>query len=129
MPLFALANSGITLSFEVLVDAMSSPLGLGVFFGLVVGKPVGIFVSTFFVVRLGICEMPSRAQPRHILGVGSAAGIGFTVAMFVTELALSNEQDVAQAKISIFAASVISAAVALVILRTSAPIRSEDKDK
>jgi NhaA family Na+:H+ antiporter len=73
--------------------------------------------------------MPSRAQPRHILGVGSAAGIGFTVAMFVTELALSNEQDVAQAKISSFAASVISAAVALVILRTSAPIRSEDKDK
>ncbi|NBN97102.1 MAG: Na+/H+ antiporter NhaA [Actinobacteria bacterium] len=129
VPLFALANSGITLSFEALVDAMSSPLGLGVFFGLVVGKPVGIFVSTFFVVRLRISEMPSRAQPRHIFGVGSAAGIGFTVAMFVTELALSNEQDVAQAKISIFAAAICSAIVALVILRSNPSVHFESEER
>ena len=129
VPLFALANSGITLSFEVLVEAMSSPLGLGVFFGLVVGKPVGIFVSTFFVVRLGISEMPSRAQPRHIFGVGSAAGIGFTVAMFVTELALSNEQDVAQAKISIFAASICSAIIAVAILRSNPSVHFESEER
>jgi NhaA family Na+:H+ antiporter len=127
VPLFALANSGIPLSFETFVDAMSSPLGLGIFFGLVLGKPVGILVSTLFVVRLGLSEVPSRSRPRHILGVGSAAGIGFTVAMFVTELALSNEQDIAQAKISIFAASICSAIIALVILRSNPSIHTDSE--
>ena len=125
VPLFALANSGITISAEGLSQAVRSPFTWGIFLGLFVGKPIGISIATGLTVRSGKSDMPTGLSRLQMVGVGSAAGIGFTVAMFITELALSDAGDIAQAKIAILAASLLSAAVSVVVLRgVSSPANS-----
>lgn len=118
VPVFALANSGIHLSLEGLRDAAESPVTWGVFFGLLLGKPVGVLLATRAAVRLGVADQPSGAGSRQVLGVGFAAGVGFTVAIFITKLALPAEADQANAKLAILAASVLAAAVSGLLLRS-----------
>ncbi len=117
VPVFALANSGIRLSTDGIQDAVSSPITWGVFFGLLVGKPLGVLLATQAAVRSGISDMPEGSSTRHVIGVGSAAGIGFTVAIFIAKLALPNETDLANAKLAILSASVCAAILATVMLR------------
>jgi len=124
VPVFALANSGLAVSVDGFRDAAGSVVTWGVFLGLVVGKPLGIFVSTRFAVRSGLVDQPRGVSTRHILGAGSAAGIGFTVALFITELALSNVSDQANAKLAIFLASVVSALLSIVLLTGSSAERN-----
>jgi NhaA family Na+:H+ antiporter len=119
VPVFALANSGLAVSVGGFRDAAGSVVTWGVFLGLVVGKPLGIFVSTRFAVRSGLVDQPRGVSTRHILGAGSAAGIGFTVALFITELALSDVSDQANAKLAILLASVVSALLSIVLLTGS----------
>jgi NhaA family Na+:H+ antiporter len=88
-----------------------------VFFGLVVGKPLGVLTATRFAVRARISDIPSGTTSRHVIGVGSAAGIGFTVAIFIAKLALPDPADLANAKLAILTASLVSAVIASVVLR------------
>jgi NhaA family Na+:H+ antiporter len=116
VPMFALANAGIAISASALGDAAQSPITWGVLFGLLVGKPLGIVLATRVTVRAGLADNPDGASPLQIVGVGTAAGIGFTVALFISELAFIDPTDQSNAKLAILAASVLAAAGSSVIL-------------
>ncbi|MFT3852283.1 MAG: Na+/H+ antiporter NhaA [Ilumatobacteraceae bacterium] len=116
VPLFALANAGIELSRSHMRDALSSPIAWGVFAGLVAGKPLGVVVGSRLAIRGGVATPPAGANRRHLLGIGNAAGIGFTVALFVTELAFTDEAQRDDAKLAILTASIVAALLALVVL-------------
>jgi len=118
VPVFALANSGVDLGSGV-GDALSSPVAWGVLLGLLVGKPIGVVALTRIAVTAGWADAPEATTPRHLLGAGHAAGIGFTVALFIAELAFDDPAVVGEAKIAILAASVLSGAIAAVVLRGS----------
>jgi NhaA family Na+:H+ antiporter len=117
VPIFALANSGVEITSDGLRGAVQSPITWGIFFGLFIGKPLGITVTTWLAVRSGAADVPAGASKKQVVGIGSAAGIGFTVAMFITELALQGETDVANAKLAILAASVLSAVTSITLLK------------
>jgi NhaA family Na+:H+ antiporter len=119
MPLFALANAGIGLSGEVLRDAVSSPVTQGVIFGLVVGKTVGVVSFSWLAVRLGISSLPKGVTWAQMIGLGLAAGIGFTVSLFITDLAFAGGDLVSNAKIGILSASILSGLAAYACLRTA----------
>jgi NhaA family Na+:H+ antiporter len=84
--------------------------------GLVVGKPLGIVFATLLAVRLRVADMPLAASLRQLIGTGVAAGIGFTVAIFIAELALVDAADQANAKLAILLASLAAAALGLLLL-------------
>jgi Na+:H+ antiporter, NhaA family len=116
VPLFALANSGVRISTAALQDAAGSPIAWGVFAGLVIGKPLGIVLATRVSVGARVAETPVDSNQSQLVGIGTAAGIGFTVALFITELALPNPQDQAVAKLAILLASALAAAMSISIL-------------
>ena len=124
VPIFALANSGIEISLDGLEGAARSPITWGVFFGLLVGKPVGVVLTTRVVVGSGLADYPEGAARRQLVGIGTAAGIGFTVALFITELALVSEADRSNAKLAILVASVLAASISTAILRSGPRPRS-----
>ncbi len=117
VPLFALANAGVDLRGGVLGEAVSSPLAWGIAAGLLIGKPAGIVAATWMAVRLG-AEVPAGATWRGILGVGAVAGIGFTVALFLAQLAYADAGLLAQSKVGIFAGSLVSGVVGYLLLRS-----------
>jgi NhaA family Na+:H+ antiporter len=125
VPIFALANSGIEISGDGLRDAARSPITWGVFFGLLAGKPLGIVLATRAAVRGGLADSPDGSVPRQIVGIGAAAGIGFTVALFITELAFTDPTDRSNAKLAILLASVLAAAASSLILTTGARHRTD----
>lgn len=116
VPIFALANSGIEVSIDGLRTALGSVVTWGIFFGLILGKPFGIFLATRLSVKSGIADMPQSANSAQLIGVGTAAGIGFTVALFITELALPNPVDQTNAKMAILFASGMAAMIAVLVL-------------
>ena len=117
IPLFAFANAGVMLSTDVVRQAVSSPITLGVVLGLVLGKVVGITVASALAVRTGIGRLPAECEWRHVVGMSAVAGIGFTVSLFITELAFTDALLAGEAKVGIFAASVIAGALGFAILR------------
>jgi NhaA family Na+:H+ antiporter len=118
VPLFALANAGIVLSGEVFADAARSSITLGIVLGLVLGKVAGIMLASALSVRTGIGRLPRGATWRHLAGVGAVAGIGFTVSLFITELAFDGGVLAGQAKVGVFAASVIAGLLGVLVLRS-----------
>jgi len=118
IPLFAFANAGISLSAESLQGAATSPVAGGVFIGLVVGKPIGILLFSAIAVRIGVARLPSGTNWASIGGAGLLAGIGFTVSVFIAELAL-DQPVLNEAKVAILAASVAAGALGLFALRHS----------
>ena len=118
VPIFALANIGIEISADGLRAAAKSAITWGVFVGLVIGKPLGVVVTSRTTIRTGLGATPAGSTSRHLIGIGAAAGIGFTVAIFVTELAFTDPSSQNNAKLAILAASVVAAAVAAIILMT-----------
>ncbi|MEI2640501.1 MAG: Na+/H+ antiporter NhaA [Microthrixaceae bacterium] len=113
VPLFALANAGISLGSGALSDAVSSPISRGIFFGLVAGKVTGVTLATAILVRLGMAKLPPGITMSHIVSMGLAAGIGFTVSLFITGLAFENPMMVLEAKAGILAASLVSGLLGL----------------
>lgn len=105
MPVFALANTNIRFENKML-DGLSSPLGLGIIFGLLLGKPIGVSLFAWLSVKLGLASLPSGSNWNHILGLGLLAGIGFTMSIFVAMLSFNNPEYKVEAKFSILAASV-----------------------
>lgn len=121
VPLFALANAGVRFAdFENgVMDALTSPITLGVGLGLLVGKLAGISVATWFAVRLGVGKLPTQTGWSQIVGLAALAGIGFTVSMFVTELAFETETLADSAKVGIFIGSGIAGIFGYTLLRRS----------
>jgi Na+:H+ antiporter, NhaA family len=126
VPLFALANAGVELDSEAIERAVSSPITLGVVLGLVAGKAAGISLSSLLAVRLGLGSLPRGVQPRHLLGAASLAGIGFTVSLFIADLAFSDPALRDEAKLGVLAASVIAAGLGWTGFRIAA--RGADED-
>ena len=119
VPLFALANAGVQLSLDAVRVAVTGAVGLGVFFGLVVGKPLGIWLASAVAVRTGLARLPRGVTLRHVALMGVTAGIGFTVSLFIAELAFDAEMLRDQAKIAILAASLVAGVVGLVLFRVT----------
>ena len=119
LPLFALANAGVALSTESIGDAFSSGVTQGIAIGLVVGKIVGVTVFTLLAVKMGLCVLPAGTTSRHIMGIASIAGIGFTVSMFITGLAFDDGMLQDEAKIGILFASIVAALIGTFILYKS----------
>jgi NhaA family Na+:H+ antiporter len=119
MPIFAFANAGLTVDVATLPALLARPVTLGVACGLFLGKPLGILLFSWFAVRLGLCELPRGASWRQILGVGVLGGIGFTMSLFITNLAFSDASLVAAAKVGIFIASLLAGAVGFALLRSA----------
>jgi Na+/H+ antiporter NhaA len=119
VPLFVLANAGVVLSSRTLASAFSSPLTWGIVVGLVVGKPIGVSLGTWLALRTGIGRVPDTLRWGQLFGGAGLSGIGFTVALFVTELALSDELLVSEAKIGILTGSLLAALVGWVIFRVA----------
>ena len=117
LPIFALANAGIVISWDSLTDAAASPITLGILVALPVGNVVGIFVMTWLTVRLGLGRLPSYVTWPQVLGVGMLGGIGFTVSIFVSGIAFEDPVLSDQAKIGVFGASVFAGAVGYLFLR------------
>ena len=116
MPLFALANAGVPLGGDI-VGALASPVTLGIVLGLVVGKQLGITLFAWLAVRSGLSELPEGIGWRHVYGAGWLAGIGFTMSLFITDLAFSEGSLVEDAKLGILVASLIAGVVGWTILR------------
>lgn len=117
LPIFAFANAG----FPVSVDALTANQSIlwGVVAGLVIGKVAGITLASLLLVKLNVAQLPRGVAWKHIIGIGFIAGIGFTVSIFITELAFSgNESFINTAKTGIFIASAVSALLGYVVLRT-----------
>jgi NhaA family Na+:H+ antiporter len=122
VPLFALANAGVDLRGTSIVEALTSPIGLGVALGLVVGKIAGISLFAFAGVRLGLGRLPDGTGWLHLVGLAAVAGIGFTVSLFVTELAFSDRGLIDLAKVGIFIGSLAAGLIgAALLVRAKAP--------
>jgi NhaA family Na+:H+ antiporter len=119
IPLFALANAGVRLSGEQVVAASTSRVTLGVVLGLVIGKVVGISGAAALAVAARVARIPAGVRPAHLLGASAVAGIGFTVSLFIGELAFDDEASIAEAKVGILAASVLAGALGWILLRLS----------
>ena len=120
LPIFALANAGFKISTDALTA--NSSILWGIFFGLVFGKVIGISLASWLLVKLNFAQLPNGVNWRHVIGIGFIAGIGFTVSIFITELAFSDNQSFLNtAKTGIFIASAISALLGYTILRTLKP--------
>ncbi len=117
IPLFALANAGVRFSGISLSDALTHPVALGVGAGLLVGKILGVFCFTWLAVRFNIGVLPPETNWSHVLGLAAIAGIGFTVALFVTGLAFPTTELANMAKIGIFIGSGLAGLVGFVTLR------------
>lgn len=117
IPIFALANAGIDVGGGTFGDVFTTSIGLGVLLGLIVGKPVGIVIATLITTRAGLGRLPDGVSMRDVIGVGLLAGIGFTVSIFITGLALTDPQHVDLAKAAIFVAFVASSSAGFLFLR------------
>ena len=125
VPVFALANAGIPLSGEIIGDALGSPVTWGVVVGLVVGKPLGILTATVIAVRLGVASLPADVTLRHVLGAGAVAGIGFTVALFISGLAFEGTALGDDAVIGVLLASLLATIAGFAILGGASDDRPE----
>jgi len=116
LPVFALANTGIILS-PGWPQGLLSRNSLGILLGLVLGKPAGIILFSWLPIRAGWCRLPEDAGFRHLLGAGLLAGIGFTMSIFITNLAFSDAEHIQGSKIAILFASLLASGLGLFALR------------
>lgn len=117
LPIFAFANAGITFDSGFL-KFYQAPVTLGIFLGLFLGKFIGIVLFTRLMLYFKICNLPKHVTWKHIYGVGLLGAIGFTMSLFITELAYEHEVYLAQAKVGIFSASVIAGILGYFYLKT-----------
>jgi NhaA family Na+:H+ antiporter len=125
MPLFALANAGVSLSGD-LGKLVTQPITLGVVLGLVLGKPIGVTLASWLAVRMGWASLPENVTWKHIHGAGWLAGIGFTMSFFMTGLAFTDDAQLTAAKVGILIASVCAGVVGSAILLLLPSLREQD---
>lgn len=117
VPLFAFANTGVVITAESIKGATQSAVAWGIFFGLVVGKPLGVLLASFAAKKSKIAELPDGVDAPSLLATGSAAGIGFTVAIFIANLAFSDPQMQDIAVLAVIVASVVSALISIALFK------------
>jgi len=123
LPLFALANAGVELSADVVQG--HGPLMVAIMAGLAIGKPVGLVGASALAVWLGIATRSAEYSWRQLAGAGALAGIGFTMSLFIAGQAFPVASDFAAAKIAVFAASVLSAAIGVGVLWSARAVEDE----
>lgn len=117
MPVFALSNAGISFSGIDISSLFSTNIAVGVMLGLLLGKPIGIVLSTFILTRLKIAPMPKAMTVHRLIGIGFIASIGFTMSMFVSTLAFNNHSHFTQSMMGIFAASIAGGIIGFQLLK------------
>jgi NhaA family Na+:H+ antiporter len=118
VPIFAFANTGVEISSQSINSALNSVIAWGIFLGLVIGKPLGVLLATMAARKIKIAEYPQGARNLDLIATGSAAGIGFTVAIFIARLAFDSPEIVNLAIFSVIMGSVVSALLSLLIFKT-----------
>ena len=124
VPIFAFANAGVDLRGNLLT-ALTSPIGLGIMAGLVLGKPLGITLFAWLAVKLRIAELPFGVTWPTLFGASWLAGIGFTMALFIANSALGSAELLAAAKMAILAASLLASAIGFVLITVSSSAHEE----
>ncbi len=117
MPIFAFANAGVEIPIQAMGNALSQPVILGILVGLFLGKQAGITLFAWLAVRLGWADLPSKVGWKQIYGISVLAGIGFTMSLFIASLAFPDPTLLAQAKIGVLMASLLSGAIGYILLR------------
>ena len=117
VPLFAFANTGVVITSDSINDAINSPIAWGIFAGLVIGKPIGVLTSVFIARKINLGQYPQGAKNVDILATGSAAGIGFTVAIFIANLAFSDPATQDLAIFAVIIASLVSALLSVLLFK------------
>jgi NhaA family Na+:H+ antiporter len=120
LPIFAFANTGVVITLESIKGASQSLIAWGIFFGLFIGKPLGVLSAAIAAKRLKIAEMPAGVGVTPLLATGSAAGIGFTVAIFIANLAFSDPETQDIAVLAVIVASIASAILSTLIFKAGA---------
>ena len=120
VPLFAFANTGVVITSESMRAASQSLIAWGIFAGLVIGKPLGVLCASLAAKRLKVAELPEGVNKSSLLATGSAAGIGFTVAIFIANLAFDDAATQDIAVLAVIVASVVSALISMVLFKTIA---------
>lgn len=132
LPIFALANAGVPVAFDTIWVALQHPVTLGVTLGLVLGKFIGITGSCWLALKLNIGQLPEHTEFRHIAGVSLLAGIGFTMSLFIAELAFAGHaEQLLMAKLGILCASLAAGILGygwLLLTTRRKPARAEGKD-
>jgi len=114
MPLFAFSNAGVVIDFNAVSEHLM--VVLGVVFGLIVGKPIGIFGLTYLATKLNIVQKPEDLSWQEIIAVGFLGGIGFTMSIFITQLAFIDETLISAVKLGVFSASFIAAVIGVLLI-------------
>jgi NhaA family Na+:H+ antiporter len=117
VPIFAFANTGVVITNESIRAASQSLIAWGIFFGLVIGKPLGVLSAALLAKRLKVAELPDGVNRSSLLATGSAAGIGFTVAIFIANLAFDDAATQDIAVLALIVASVVSAVISFVLFK------------
>lgn len=120
VPVFAFANTGVVITSESIEAASQSLIAWGIFFGLVLGKPLGVLSAALLAKRLKVAELPDGVDKSSLLATGSAAGIGFTVAIFIANLAFDDAATQGIAVLAVIVASVVSALISTVLFKVVA---------
>ena len=118
LPIFALANTAIVMSGSI-SEILTENYSLGIALGLIIGKPLGIFLITFIAVKFGLCKLPGDLNWKSVLGVGFLGGIGFTMSIFITLLAFDNETVINNAKFIILLSSLVAGVLGFVFLKAT----------
>ena len=116
IPLFALTNIGVEINWSSLAQTLSGPVAAGIIFGRVVGKIVGITLFAWLAVKIGFARKPDSVSFSEIAGAGALAGMGLTVSLFLAELAISDEAVIAEIKLGLVMAALISAILGILLL-------------
>lgn len=119
VPIFAFANTGVAISSEMIIDVWRSPVSWGIFLGLVIGKPLGVFAAVVAASKAKLCDLPTGSTNSSLVATGSAAGIGFTVAIFIAQLAFKDSALQDLAVIAVIIASIVSGCLSWLIFKLS----------
>ena len=122
LPLFALTNADVALGGMSIGQIVTDPVFLGVALGLLLGKPIGIFLFSFLIVKLKISSLPTNVNWAHIFGAALLGGVGFTMAIFVANLAYADPNQILVAKIAVLSASLLAGVLGFVFLLFQANI-------
>jgi len=117
VPIFAFANSGVSLKADAISDVFNSPIAWGIILGLVLGKPIGIFFASKVAARASVAELPEGGNGLKLIATGSTAGIGFTVAIFIAKLAFDPGAIQDLAVTAVIFGSIVSGAISVILFR------------
>ncbi len=127
LPIFALANTAIVFNGDI-TQTLTENNSLGISLGLIIGKPLGIFILTFLAVSIGLCKLPTDLNWKSIFGVGLLAGIGFTMSIFVTLLAFENETIINNSKLVILMSSLTAGLLGFLTLKQTLKTETNDEN-